>query len=261
MRIFVLLLCLVTPAFTQSSSSQDSKSLYNQAMNKLMGSAATRSDLTGLDLMSRSADAGYEPAQVALGVMYESGSFVAASPAKAADYYRKAADQGSNQARYLLGRLYYLNLLSGGRREGERWLQNAADEGNPFAAYYLGLSLYDRDPAAGIKQFRAAAEQGLPYAQYRLGKALIDGRVPVNKREAYLWMFVAHDAGVTEAATDMSILESDLGQSGAESAKSEARDMEQRVRRAANARQCTGWDGELSSLPTPPPIDILRYCE
>ena len=258
MRVLLLVLSLVASSLAQG----DAKSLYNQAMNKLSGVGPTRNDLTGVDLMTRSADQGYEPAQVALGTLYEGGSFVASNPGKAAEYYRKAADQGSDLARYLLGRLYYVGLLSGGRREGEKWLQQASNGGNPFAAYLLGLSVYDRDPALGIAQFRLAADKGLPYAQYRLGKALLSGRVPpVEKREAYLWLFVAYDAGVSEAATDMSILEGDLGSTATEAAKTEARDMEQRVRRAANARQCTGWQGELSPLPTPPPIDILRYCE
>lgn len=231
-------------------------------MNKLTGVPLNQNEFAGIDLMTRSADLGYLPAQVALGYIYDTGRFVANNPSKAADIYRKASSQGSHLAEYLLGRLYFNGILAGGRRDGEKWLQAAADGGNPFASYLLGVSIYERDPAAAVPRFRAAAEQGLPYAQYRLAKALLDGRVPpVNKHEAYLWFFVSREAGIGEAATDMSSLESSMGTTETEMAKSEARELQTRVRRSANAKQCTGWSGELDSIPSPPPLDIQRYCE
>jgi TPR repeat protein len=262
MRASIVVLVLVASLMGQTPGSADPKSIYDQAMNKLTGVPPSRNEFAGIDLMNRAADLGYEPAQVALGYIYESGSVVAASPEKSAAMYRKAAAQDSHLAKYLLGRLYFLGLLTGGRVDSEKWLQPAADAGNPFAAYLLGLALYERDPAAAIPRFRAAAEQGLPYAQFRLGRALIEGRVlPVNKREAYLWLYVSNEAGVSEAALDMSQLESLFGSVETEKAKSEARDLQARVRRSANAKQCTGWTGELDSLPTPPPLSIRCYCE
>lgn len=264
MRTFLCiccLICLIVSCVAQNSPANDPKSLYEQAMNKLTGPGPNRSDLTGLDLMTRSADLGYAPAQLAVGYLYETGR-VAGNPSKSAEYYRKAASQGSHLAEYQLGRMYYLGVYGTSRRDGEKWLQSAADAGNPFAAYLLGVSLYDRDPGAALPRFRAAAEQGFPYAQYRLGKALLEGRVPpVNKRAAYLWLFVAAEAGVGEAATEASLLESSLGSTETESAKSEARDLQSKVRRSVIARGCTGWDGELNAIPTPPPLSFQKVCE
>jgi TPR repeat protein len=264
MREIILTFCLVASCVAQSVPSTDPKVLYEQAMNKLTGTGANRSDLTGLDLMTRSADLGYPPAQLAAGYLYESGRVVgiAANPSKAAEYYRKAASTGSHLAEYQLGRMYFLGVYGTSRRDGEKWLQSAADAGSPFAAYLLGLSLYDREPAAGLERFKAAAAKGLSYAQYRLGKALIDGRAtPVDKHAAYVWFFVAAEAGVGEAATEASLLEGSLGATETENAKVEARELQAKVRRSVTASGCTGWDGELDAIPTVPPLSLQQFCE
>jgi TPR repeat protein len=262
MRTAFIALLLMSSCFAQEPRTPDAKSLYEQAMNKLTGVAPNRNEITGVDLMTQSANLGYEPAQVALGYLFETGTYTLSDSRQARDLYMKAAGRGSHLAEYLLGRLYYAGILTGGEREGEKWLRPAADAGNPFAAYLLGTSLYDRDPASAIPRFRAAAEQGLPYAQLRLAKALIDGRVlPVNKREAYLWFFVSREAGVNAAAAGMSSLEGEMGSTETEKAKTEARELQAKVRRSANAKQCTGWPGELDIVPTPPPLDSQRYCE
>jgi uncharacterized protein len=263
MRLMVLIFSLALASMAQTSSSSDPKALYTQAMNKLTGTGPNRSDLTGVDLMTRAADLGYLPALLGAGNIYEGGiASVTANPSRSADYYRKAASQGSHLAEYLLGRLYFLGVYGPSRRDGEKWLQSAADSGNPFASYLLALLIDERDPAGALRRFRAAAEQGLPYAQYRLGKALIEGRaVPVNKREAYLWLFIAAEYyGVSEAATQASLLESDLGTTETDKAKAEAREMQTKYRRQAVASGCTGWSGELDAIPTPPPIYLQQYC-
>jgi len=262
MRLMVLILTLALASMAQTSSSSDPKALYTQAMNKLTGTGPNRSDLTGADLMTRAADLGYLPALLAAGNIYEGGiASVAANPGRSADYYKKAASQGSHLAEYLLGRLYFLGVYGPSRRDGEKWLQSAADSGNPFASYLLALLIDERDPAGALRRFRVAAEQGLPYAQYRLGRALTEGRaVPVNKREAYLWLFVAAEYGVAEAATQASLLESDLGTTETEKAKAEAREMQNKYRRPVVASGCTGWSGELDAIPTPPPIQLQQFC-
>src|SRR5690349_7716482 len=106
MREFICTMLLVASSFAQSAPSNDAPALYEQALNKLTGTGLSRNDLVGTDLMSRSADLGFAPAQVAAGYLYESGR-VAANPSKSADYYRKAASQGSHLAEYQLGRLYF----------------------------------------------------------------------------------------------------------------------------------------------------------
>ncbi len=252
--IVVLLLCA-------SSMAQDAKSLYDDALNKLTGPTQNRSDTRGIEQMQRAADQGYLPAIVAVGTIYDAGTLVGSSPSKASDYYRKAIDQGNHFAEYLLGRLYFSGMLTGGRRESERWLLAAAQAGNPFAAYLYGAAVYDRDPVEAVKWFQPAAEAGLPYAQYALGKALtIGGRVPMDKRQAYLWLYVAQASGANKAATELSMVEIDLGRGVVESLQGDARDLRNRVRRTSQPTQCKGWGGELDPLPTVPPLELLSYC-
>ena len=229
-------------------------------MNKLTGVTPTRNDMRGIDLMDQSATRGYLPAIVALGTIYDVGRYVGSNPSKAADLYKKAATQGSHLSEYLLGRMYYAGTYGTGRRDGEKWLQSAAEAGNPFAAYLLGNSIYDRNPNEAVRWFRVGAEQGLPYAQYRLGKALLEGgRVPQDKLQAYQWLYVAQESGVS--APELSLLESDLGTTVAEKAKTDARDLRNKVRRASQPTQCKGWSGKLDALPTVPPLEILPNCE
>jgi TPR repeat protein len=160
---------------------------------------------------------------------------VAANTGRSGDFYRKAAGQGSHLGEYLLGRLYVIGVYGPSRRDGEKWLESAADGGNPFASYLLGISIYDRDPAGALRRFR-------------------------NKREAYLWFFIAGEYGVSEAKTQASLLESDFGAAGTEGAKSEAREMQAKYRRSVVASGCTGWSGELDAIPTPPPIELQQFC-
>lgn len=256
MKAFVMVLLL-----SASCVAQDAKSLYDEALNKLTGPPQNRSDMRGVDLMQRAADQGYVPAIVAVGTIYDVGALAGSNPSKASDYYRKAINQGNHFAEYLLGRMYFSGVLTGGRRESERWLRAAAQAGNPYAAYLYGAAVYDRDPPEAVKWFQPAAEAGLPYAQYALGKALnVGGRVPIDKRQAYLWLYVAQASGADQAATELSMVEIDLGRNVVEGLQADARDLRNKVRRSSQPTQCKGWSGELDAVPAVPPLELLSYC-
>lgn len=256
------LMVLLIAAVTCAAQTPSPEALYGQAMNKLTGTGVSRNDLTGIDLMTKAAEQGYLPAQLALGTIYEKGITVAAEPNRAANWYGKAADNGDHLAEYLLGRMYYTGEISGGNTLAEKWLKESAQAGNPFAAYLFAASVYDRDPATGMRWFREAAEQGLPQAQFRFGKALLEGRgKAVDRQNAYEWLYVAHEAGVSQAATSLNEIEGALGSTEAEKVKSKARELQTRVRRANVAKGCTGWEGEFDATPTIPPLEVQRYCE
>jgi TPR repeat protein len=258
-KLIIFLLVAAVACFGQTPTPE---TLYGQAMNKLTGSGVSRNDLTGIDLMTKSAEQGYVPAQIALGTIYEKGIAVTAEPERAASWYSKAAANGDHLAEYLLGRMYYTGEISGGNTEAEKWLKESAQAGNPFAAYLYASSVYERDPATGLRWFREAAEQGLPQAQFRFGKALLEGRgKAVDRQNAYQWLYVAHEAGVNQAATGLNEIEGALGSTEIERVKSKARELQTRVRRANVAKGCTGWDGEFDVTPSVPPLEIQRYCE
>src|SRR5262249_45565367 len=152
--------------------------------------------------------------------------------------------------------------IPGSKRDGEKWLAQAANADDPFGAYRLALSIDEIDHATATKYLRQAATQGLPFAQYKLALALRDGTgTTVNKAEAYVWFLLSLDAGVRNAAVAVQALEAELGTTQIEQRKSKTRELQSRVTRSAAAHSCTGWSGELSEIPTPPPLEIERFCK
>lgn len=261
-RIVSLILFALTSAwaFPQSNSPD---ALYERGMDAITGVGPSRNDLDGIEYFRRSADLGYGPAQIALGYYYDTGTVVAGDQSRALDLYRKAAAQGDPLASWLVGRRYFLG--GGSPRDldaAQKWLKHGAEQNNPFAAYYLGRVMAERDYTKAPALYKIAADQGLPQAQYFYAKALKDGRgVSMDRFNAYIWFTIALDTRYTAASTDLSELDGgDLSPAQISTAKAKARDLEQTVIRAVNSRGCTGWDGEFDEYPTPPPPTLQRFC-
>jgi TPR repeat protein len=231
--------------------------LYQRA--RLLFTGARSADpAIGRDLLRRSADLGYMPAQTALGTLYHTSD-----PQEARKWYEKAAPQGSLTSAWALGSLYLGGALGGANRDlAEKWLAKAADAGDPFGAYLLATSLADRDAPRAVKYFRIAAQQGLPFAQLRLGELYFHGAVgiPVDKREAYFWLLVSRDGVAGAADGELSQVEGDLVREDVEAIKAKAFDQRTKLSRATNAHGCTGWESELSAAPGPPPLELQKAC-
>jgi TPR repeat protein len=259
--VFILLPFLMTVALAQSNSPA---ALYERGMDAITSVGPSRNDFKGIDLFRQSAELGYAPAQIALGWYYDTGTVIARDQAQALDLYRKAAQEGDPLAAWLVGRRYFLgNGVPRDLIAAQRWLRPNAEQNNPFAAYYLGRVMAEVDYTKAPALYKIAADQGLPQAQYRYGLALKDGRgIPQDRWNAYVWLTVAVDAHYSSASTALSELDSGgyftLAQIA--EAKAKARDLEQTVIRAVNARGCTGWDGEFDENPAPPPPKLQPYC-
>jgi TPR repeat protein len=259
--VFILVACLSAMTFAQSSSPS---ALYERALDAITGVGSSRNDFKGIDLFRQSAELGYAPAQLALGWYYDTGTVIAGDQAQALDLYRKAAQEGDPLAAWLVGRRYFLgNGVPRDLIAAQKWLRPAAEQNNPFAAYYLGRVMAEVDYTKAPALYKIAADQGLPQAQYRYGVALKDGRgIPQDRWNAYVWLTVALDAHYSSASTDLSLLDSGgyftLEQIA--EAKAKARELEQTVIRAVNARGCTGWDGEFDENPAPPPPKLQSFC-
>lgn len=259
----LLVLTLLEASLAQSTPKIDSAQYYERGMNALLGTGVSHNNQTALQLLRTSAELGYLPAQTAVGYFYDTGSFVAAEPGQAAEWYRKAAKQGDPLGAWLMGRLYYTGAgVARDLNEAESFFQSSADQGNAFGQYFLGRVRLDRqDYAKAAASFRKAAEQGLPQAQYELAQLLKDGRgVGQDRFEAYVWLLVSFNAGNQTASSDLSFLEGDLGSLQVEKAKGRARELENIVSRPVAAHGCTGWPGEFATVPSPPPPDLQRFC-
>ena len=206
---------------------------------------------------------GYAPAQVVIGYFYDTGSIVVAEPGQAVAWYKKAAAQDDRLGEWLLGRVYYLGTgFPRDLDQAAKACEKAASQGDPFGQHILGMIKLERNEyAKAADWFRKSALQGLPQAQQQLGLLLKQGRgVTTDKFEAYVWLLVSFDAGNQSVANDLLELEGQLGSTQLEQAKTKARELEQTVNRSVMAHGCTGWSGEFSLVPTPPPPDVQRFC-
>ena len=78
--------------------------------------------------------------------------------------------------------------------EGIRWLNQAAENGNHFAAYllvkdYLTGEALTKDTSKAAKWFTQSAEAGNQYAQYMLGKLYLTGQGVIHDRTQALDWF------------------------------------------------------------------------
>ncbi|WP_220427331.1 Sel1-like repeat-containing protein kinase family protein [Eggerthella lenta] len=118
---------------------------------------------------------GLGSAELRLGLHYWSGRGVERDEARAADWWRKAAEHGNAMAQFNLGWCYQDGY--GVERDDARaaeWYRKAAEQGNARAQNSLGSCYWDgrgveQDYAQAAEWYRKAAEQGNARAQFNLG--------------------------------------------------------------------------------------------
>lgn len=132
----------------------------------------------------------------------EDGGGTRRDPAKAMQWYKRAATLGDTPAMYKIGMILLKGLLGQPKnpREAVSWLKRAAeraDKDNPHALHELGL-LYEsatptdhmvRDEKYAFELFQQAAELGYKYSQFRLGSAFEYGLIgcPIDPRQSIAW--------------------------------------------------------------------------
>lgn len=264
-KYFVFCIALFCTAAVGQNVRQDASAekLYRAGLNALRGTPPSQNALQAFSDIRRSAELGYAPAQTTLGYFFETGFATPREPDQAADWYKKAAGNQDRLAQWLLGRLYLLG--DGVRRdsnEAERWLRPAAEAGDRFAQYLLATSLEEGDHLhEAAKWYGEAAAQDVAQAQYRLGLLLKTGRgTALDKHRAYVLLSLALDEGVSQAALHVQGLESELGTTQTQQAKDEALDLGRKYRAVRVQTQCFGWDGEMDTIPKPPPPELHDLC-
>jgi cell division septation protein DedD len=123
-------------------------------------------------------------AEFNLGQAYRLGKGVPADPAKAEDWYRKAAEQGHFQAEDNYGRMLFER---GQRAQAAPWLEKSAARGDPRGELILGTMLFNGDGGLEKDWPRAyglmvrASNAGLPQASQTL--ADMDKYIPEAQRK------------------------------------------------------------------------------
>jgi len=153
------------------------------------------------------ANAGDAAAQFQVGREYEKGDVVPRDFAQAADWYRKAAEQGSAQGQLSLGLL--LERRNAGLAEDDAqaatWLRKAADQGLAGAQYHLGL-IYSmgkgvpQDNAQAAAWYQKAVLQSDSDAMVKLAQLYAHGQgVSRDERQAFALDQQAGALGAAEA--------------------------------------------------------------
>ncbi len=142
-----------------------SRSLWDSEEQSVTNSAATL-DASAFASLQRRAAGGDAQALTTLGLAYEEGHYARVNPARAMQYYQRAANQGYPIAATLLGEQY----LSGNaatavdRARAERWLRSAADAGHQRAQLDLfQLQAQRGDPEAVRDLAKSMARMFMPH--------------------------------------------------------------------------------------------------
>jgi TPR repeat protein len=263
--IFFLLLIVQPLAFSGVPGPEEQ---YRRAMGFLLTANPTLQDRDdALALFRAAADQDYVPAQTALGNLYERGNLATQDVRKAISWYEKAANHGDWIAQLALGRIYFLgNGVTRDTSAARKWLRMGADSGDAGSAFYLGL-LNDEgqdtaiDLGEAAKWYRIAAEAGNPFAQQKLAILLLKGAVKHDPDQAYIWLLVASSFGNHGADNQLQSIQTDLGSSRANAARTEAASVRQQVLKKLSSNDCNGWRGQFSEFPEPPPLSFQMACE
>lgn len=141
-------------------------------------------------------------AQVYTGYCYQHGIGTAKEAATAAKFYEMAAKKGSVDAQRELA-LILLNTKQPAK--AYEWFKKAADQGSLPATFYCGKLLMDgmgvkKDAQQGMIYMLKAADAGFPNAQYAAAQAYYQGNgVTKNAAQGFIWLVKAAHSGVSNA--------------------------------------------------------------
>ena len=175
----------------------------------ICGYGITQNESEGLKWVQIAAENNNSEAQSTMGRYYSH----IGEDSKAFDWFFKAAQNGDDYGKYMLGQAY----LEGkgtclDSKRALRWTLSSALGGDPGAqwemarAYFEGHDHpfnFDKNAEEFISWTTKAADKGLPVALYYLGMIYLDGfnNIPVDKKLAKKWIQKAADQGWEEAIT------------------------------------------------------------
>ncbi|MCP4035379.1 MAG: sel1 repeat family protein [bacterium] len=168
----------------------------------------------------RLANAGDLEGMYSLGRLYELGREVDRDLLEAARQYRRAAERGHAEAQFALGLLLVGALPDAPRDEGKSfvWFQEAAQQGHPTAAYFLGMSYESgvgtrASSERAFDWYRRAASFGSAGATNAIARMYASGvGLQRNLPNAHAWNQVAVARGFEGAEDYASELEAKMSE-------------------------------------------------
>src|SRR4051812_41599974 len=112
--IFVFLPAML---IAQEPKASKAAALFEQGLNEMTGGAQSQDAVRSIEHIREAARQGYAPAQTAM-------VFYSQTQQEAAEFCKKAAEQGDVLGQWCIGRAYYLGSgVSRDLTEAERWLR------------------------------------------------------------------------------------------------------------------------------------------
>lgn len=264
---FLVAVAATSQAFQATATPEEQ---YREAMSLLLVNYDQADVNAAMRLLAISADRGYPPAQTAMGTVYEQGFGVTPDIRRAADWYKKAAEQGDWVAQFSLGRIYLQgSAFQRDFAEARKWLEMAAaDPRDCGASFLLGALYEDRqsihvDYKLAAKWYRVSAERGNPFAMERLGMMLLRGDAggigTQYKEEGYVLLLVAAELGNQHVYQQLGSMQFDIGKTASDAVRRRALDMRDRILDYTQ-QACGAWDEQYSSDPAPPPLSLQMQC-
>jgi TPR repeat protein len=182
---------------------------------RMRGEGGDRDIKGALQLYDEAAKAGFAPAQVALGKIYETGlAGVAPDPARARDLYQAASERNNGEALYALAVIYEAgDGVAADPQRAVSLYQAAAEAGDARGAAAYGLHLYEgtvvpKDLTAARGWLQKAATAGDREAMYSLGAMMLRGEGgPADLPRAWALFSLAKTAGHPNATTALAAVE------------------------------------------------------
>ena len=168
--------------------------------------AASLPEQLGAQPLREAAVAGERNAQFVIASRYLDGKTIKQDFAKAADWYRKAAEQELAPAQYRLGTLYERGRgVEKNIETARQWYQRAAEQHNVKAMHNLAVIYANNENGTAqfdkaARWFNAAADHGLKDSLYNLAVLYERGLgVKQDTKEAYVWYGIAARHGDADA--------------------------------------------------------------
>ena len=165
-----------------------------------------------------------------IGDMYEKGEDLAQDHNEEATWYRRAAEEGGDEAQVKLASLLLKKGTDKDSEEARHWCEQAAKHPNMLGAYCMGL-LCERgvggkqDPGQAAKWYSDAGALGHAGALLRLGEMYWKGTgVKQDKEAAYGFILLASGAGVPDAQRDKEQMEREMDSKQVEKGHKKAAD-------------------------------------
>ena len=175
--------------------------------------------------------------QYIVGYMHEYGVPVPKDVQQAAQWYRKAADQGFTKAQNRLGVLYGTGKgIPKDEQQAVKWYRKAADQGDDSAQANLGLMYANgrgvsKDEQQAVLWYRKSADQGNAFSQNYLGLMYGNGQgVPKDEQQAYFWFLLSSAQGLDRAKIHRDLVEAKLTVGQRASAQADASSWKPKVR-------------------------------